>query len=80
MSARLTVCESRAVGTSDFLIRRVIRPYSKLWSALLFCDLGRSLRQRIAGFCSLPLLCGGSIYAWFSAHGASYLEALILPN
>jgi hypothetical protein len=28
----------------------------------------------------LPLLFRGSIYAWFSAHGASYLEALILPN
>ena len=28
----------------------------------------------------LPLLFRGSIYAWFPAHGASYLEALILPN
>src|SRR5271156_6604857 len=28
----------------------------------------------------LPLLFRGSIYAWFPAHGASCLEALILPN
>ena len=28
----------------------------------------------------LPLLFGGSIYAWSSAHDASCLEALILPR
>ena len=28
----------------------------------------------------LPLLLRGSIYAWFPAHIASCLEALILPN
>src|ERR1700676_1217487 len=28
----------------------------------------------------LPLLFRGSIYAWFPAHAASCLEALILPN
>jgi hypothetical protein len=28
----------------------------------------------------LPLLFGASVYSWFPAHVASWLEALILPN
>ena len=38
--------------TPDLLVRRVIRPNSKPWSALLFGNLRMGLRQEIDSYCS----------------------------